>query len=146
MNSRLDELQAALLRVKIPYLAEWIARRQAIAARYDKGLTQIPGVHVPVVDSAARHVYHQYTIRIESAGERNRDSLVAFLKEQGIGSTVYYPLSLNEQKCFAHLEVANACPISQQLTNEVLSLPVYPELSDDEVDRVIATIARALTQ
>src|SRR5881227_224045 len=97
-NSRLDTVQAAVLLAKLPHLASWSARRRDHAAYYDKGLSDVAGVQVPVVDPANEHIYHQYTVRVE-----RRDELQAHLKAKGIGSATYYPVPLHLQNCFAHL-------------------------------------------
>jgi len=135
-NSRLDSLQAAVLLAKLPHLASWSARRRAHAADYDKGLGDVPGVRVPAVDPANEHIYHQYTVRVE-----RRDELQAHLKAKGIGSAVYYPVPLHLQKCFAHLGYkAGQLPQAERACREVLSLPVFPELTHQQLDYVIETI------
>ena len=135
-NSRLDSLQAAVLLAKLPHLASWSARRREHAADYDKGLGDVPGVRVPAVDPANEHIYHQYTVRVE-----RRDELQAHLKAKGIGSAVYYPVPLHLQKCFAHLGYkAGQLPQAERACREVLSLPVFPELTHQQLDYVIETI------
>src|SRR5437016_729388 len=135
-NSRLDSLQAAVLLAKLPHLASWSARRRDHASYYDKGLSDIPGVRIPVVDSGNEHIYHQYTVRVE-----RRDELQAHLKGKGIGSAVYYPLPLHLQNCFAHLGYkAGRLPQAERASREVLSLPVFPELTHQQLDYVIETI------
>ncbi|WP_156023697.1 DegT/DnrJ/EryC1/StrS family aminotransferase [Sulfobacillus thermosulfidooxidans] len=138
INSRLDALQAAILSVKLPYLDRWTQKRQYIAKRYSDGLHTLglEAVHIPVVPDGFTHVFHQYTIRVE-----NRDRLQAFLKSQGIGTTVYYPLALHLQPALRDLGYhLGDFPISEQVQNEVLSLPMFPELTDSEVDYVIEMI------
>ncbi len=140
INSRLDALQAAILSVKLPYLAAWTERRIAVAARYTKGLVDIGISEVvpPSVPEGYRHVFHQYTIRADK-----RDALAQALKEEGIGSTVYYPTSLHLQPIFADLGYGSgAFPHSEEAEATVLSLPMFPELEDDEVDQVVESIAR----
>jgi dTDP-4-amino-4,6-dideoxygalactose transaminase len=135
-NSRLDTLQAAVLLAKLPHLAAWSARRRDHASYYDKGLSEIPGVRVPAVDPANEHIYHQYTVRVE-----RRDALQAHLKAKGIGSAVYYPVPLHLQNCFAHLGYqAGRLPQAERACREVLSLPVFPELTHQQLDYVIETI------
>ena len=135
-NSRLDSLQAAVLLAKLPHLASWSARRRDHASYYDKGLSDIPGVRVPAVDPANEHIYHQYTVRVE-----RRDELQAHLKAKGIGSAVYYPVPLHLQNCFAHLGYkAGRLPQAERACREVLSLPVFPELTQQQLDYVIETI------
>ena len=135
-NSRLDSLQAAVLLAKLPHLASWSARRRDHASSYDKGLSDIPGVRVPAVDPANEHIYHQYTVRVE-----RRDELQAHLKAKGIGSAVYYPVPLHLQNCFAHLGYkAGRLPQAERACREVLSLPVFPELTQQQLDYVVETI------
>ena len=143
-NSRLDELQAAILRVKLNHLDDWMAKRQAIAAYYDQALSDScfgGKVIAPQVAAGNRHVYHQYTIRAEQ-----RDALIAALAANGIGSTVYYPLCLHLQPVFAHLgRQPGDCPQAEKATETALSLPMYPELDQASQRRVIETI-RAFVQ
>ena len=138
INSRLDAMQAAVLSVKLPYLPAWTRRRQAIATLYDSLFRHqgIEEVTVPVVPSEAVHVYHQYTIRA-----MRRDDLMSFLKQRGIGSTVYYPVPLHLQPILKDLGYRRGdFPVSEKASEEVLSLPMFPELTDDEVTRVVDTI------
>lgn len=139
VNSRLDAVQAAVLDVKLPYLSDWTRRRQAIAERYtalihDHGISEVISPMVPV---EATHVFHQYTIRAE-----RRDELMAFLKSREIGSTIYYPLALHRQPVLQYLGYRpEEFPQTEEATRTVLSLPIFPELSDDEVDTVVEAIA-----
>jgi dTDP-4-amino-4,6-dideoxygalactose transaminase len=131
-NSRLDTLQAAVLVAKLPHLAAWSARRREHAAHYAKVLTGVPEVSVPVVDPANEHIFHQYTVRAE-----RRDALQAHLKKEGIGNAVYYPVPLHRQPCFAHLGYREgSLPVSERAAREVISLPIYPELTTAQLDRV----------
>jgi len=135
-NSRLDTLQAAVLLAKLPYLADWSAKRRQHAASYAAGLKGVAQVKTPVVEANNEHIFHQYTLRVE-----RRDALQAHLKAQGIGSAVYYPIPLHLQPCFAHLGYqAGQLPVAEQASHEVLSLPVYPELTQAQVDHVIDSI------
>lgn len=136
-NSRLDTLQAAVLRAKLPHLAQWNAARRSRAACYSEGLAQVAGVQPPVVDRANEHIFHQYTIRAE-----RRDALQAHLRDRGIGSKVYYPVPLHLQPCFAGLgHAAGQFPAAERAAAEVLSLPIYPELTDDACHEVIEAVA-----
>ncbi|MSR05592.1 MAG: DegT/DnrJ/EryC1/StrS family aminotransferase [Gemmatimonadetes bacterium] len=131
-NSRLDTLQAAVLRAKLPHLAAWNEGRRSRARRYDAGLAGVKAVSAPPVALGNEHVFHQYTIRTT-----RRDELQAHLKAKGIGSKVYYPGPLHLQPCFAPLGYrAGQFPVSEQAARDVLSLPIYPELSDDACDTV----------
>jgi dTDP-4-amino-4,6-dideoxygalactose transaminase len=135
-NSRLDEMQAALLRVKLRHLDDWQAGRRRVAARYDELLGDVEGVRVPHVRSEVTHVYHQYTIRVQ-----RRDDLQAHLQEQGSGSMIYYPLPLHRQGLYADLGYAEgSLPVSEEAGHEVISLPMYPELTEEQVRRVVDTI------
>ena len=135
-NSRLDALQAAVLRAKLPHLGAWTAARQANARLYDELLTDVPGVIPPRVQPGNVHVYNQYTVRAE-----RRDALRDHLAERGIGTGVYYPLPLHLQECFRSLGYARGdFPVSERLAEEVLSLPVFPELGEERVRRVCAAI------
>jgi dTDP-4-amino-4,6-dideoxygalactose transaminase len=139
-NSRLDELQAAILRVKLRHLDEWARGRQANAARYDALLSRIPGVVTPRVAPDRTHVYHQYTIRV-----RSRDAVQKRLAETGVPSTVYYPRPLHLQPMYARLgHACGAFPQAERAAEEVLSLPIYAELTAEQVERVAAALAAAV--
>jgi dTDP-4-amino-4,6-dideoxygalactose transaminase len=139
-NSRLDEIQAAILRVKLRHLSNWQRARQANAAEYTRLLNQIPGVMPPVVPEGFEHVFHQYTIRVE-----RRDALQQFLSERKIGSTVYYPHPLHLQPLYASLgHKAGDFPHSERAAQEVLSLPLYPELRKEQIAHVVESIAEFL--
>ena len=135
-NSRLDALQAAVLRAKLPHLDRWAEARTRNADGYRAGLADVPEVLVPAGDGGHRHVYNQFTIRA-----RNRDELRRHLAERGIGSGVYYPMPLHLQECFASLGArAGDLPVTETLCGEVLSLPIFPELGDDRVARVCEAV------
>jgi dTDP-4-amino-4,6-dideoxygalactose transaminase len=139
-NSRLDEIQAAILRVKLLHLANWQRARQSHATEYNRLLSQIPGVMPPLAPEGFEHVYHQYTIRIES-----RDALQKFLGGRKIGSTIYYPHPLHLQPLYASLgHKPGDFPHSERAAQEVLSLPMYPELRNEQIARVVETIAEFL--
>jgi len=140
LNSRLDEIQAAILRVKLRHLPNWQRVRQSLAAEYNRLFSQIPGVMPPLAPNGFEHVYHQYTIRIEQ-----RDALHKFLSERKIGSTVYYPYPLHLQPLYSALgHKAGDFPHSERAAQEVLSLPMYPELRKEQIARVVETIAEFL--
>jgi dTDP-4-amino-4,6-dideoxygalactose transaminase len=137
-NSRLDTLQAAVLLRKLAHLDDWNTRRRQHAARYAELLDGIADVTPPVVDSANEHVFHQYTVRAN-----RRDGLREALTEKGIGSAVYYPIALHRQPCFTSLGYARgSLPESERACEEVLSLPIYPELTDAQQERVADTIRK----
>jgi dTDP-4-amino-4,6-dideoxygalactose transaminase len=136
-NSRLDELQAAILRVKLRHLEAWTEGRRGVAARYDELLADLP-IITPYQAPGVRHVYHQYTIRAP-----RRDQLQSFLKEQGIGTMIYYPLPLHLQEMYADLGlVAGSFPEAERAAREVLALPIYPELTEDQIEQVTKAIRR----
>jgi dTDP-3-amino-3,4,6-trideoxy-alpha-D-glucose transaminase len=148
VNSRLDELQAALLSCKLPRLAAWNARRRALAARYSAGLADLPlrlpahadaNADAPTTSSAvpqAEHVFHLYVVR---CGER--EELRAALAGAGVETGVHYPIACHRQDAFAGTAAARAhLPVSERLADEVLSLPIGPHLSDEDADRVIAAV------
>lgn len=135
-NSRLDALQAAVLRAKLPHLAEWSAKRRENARYYDAAFADLGDVRTPTIDPANESIYNQYTLRVE-----RRDQLQADLKERGIGTSVYYPLPLHLQPCFAYLGYREGqCPESERAAGEVLSLPVYPELTRAQLDEVVEAV------
>ncbi len=139
-NSRLDEIQAAILRVKLRHLSNWQRARQDHAAEYNRLFSQIPGVMPPLAPEGFEHVYHQYTIRIEP-----RDALQNFLSERKIGSTVYYPYPLHLQPLYASLgHKAGDFPHAERAAKEVLSLPMYPELRKEQIARVVEAVAEFL--
>jgi len=138
-NSRLDALQAAVLSVKLPHVADWIRRRRAVAAAYDAGLAGAEHVVMPATTAGNEHVYNVYTIR--AAG---RDRLREHLTGLGIGSSVYYPVPLHLQACFAELGGRRGqLPVSERLAKEVLSLPIYAEMTSDQVEEVCAAVRSA---
>jgi len=144
-NSRLDSMQAAILRVKLRYIAEWNEARRARAAEYDRLLTgaglvsrhESAPLTLPWRDPKARHVFHQYVVRV-----RRRDDLRVFLGERGVGSEIYYPIPLHLQSCFAYLGYREGdFPEAERAAREVLALPMFPELQLDEQKYVVAAIA-----
>ena len=141
-NFRLDALQCALLRVKLPHLPAYSAARQRNAAFYTARLAGIPDVVLPTTAPHNDHIWNQYTLRVPGAGRR--DALRAHLAARGIGHEIYYPLPLHQQACFAHLPRVSL-PVSEQLAREVLSVPVFPELSAEERAAVGDSLAGFLT-
>jgi dTDP-4-amino-4,6-dideoxygalactose transaminase len=139
-NFRLDALQAAVLRVKLPHVASWVDGRRANAGRYaelfaDAGLRETVGL--PQEMPGRRHTYNQYVIRVP-----RRDDLRAHLTEHGVGNAVYYPLPLHLQPCFAELGYRQGdLPMAEQASGEVLAIPVFPELTEDELAEVVTRIA-----
>jgi dTDP-4-amino-4,6-dideoxygalactose transaminase len=139
-NSRLDELQAAVLRVKLPYLDSWSGARRENASDYARYFLEeqlSDFVTVPHVFSDRSHIYHQYVIRC-----RERDALREFLKERGVDTQIYYPVSLHEQECFRWLGYRGEdMPESVAASRQTLALPIYPELSEQQKRHVAASIA-----
>jgi dTDP-4-amino-4,6-dideoxygalactose transaminase len=133
-NHRLDTLQAAILRVKLPHLETWNKKRQAIAEVYSE---QLKGcVTVPAKQEGKTHIYHQYTIRTP-----RRDELKEYLAEKGVGSIIHYPKPLHLQPAFSYLSHKEGdFPESEKACQEVLSLPIYPELTDPEIEQVIQSV------
>lgn len=135
-NSRLDALQAAVLMAKLPYLEQWSAARRANAAYYDDAFGDLADIVTPYIDPANTSIYNQYTIRAQ-----NRDGLQAHLKERGIGCSIYYPLPLHQQPCFAYLGYSEGqFPESERASREVLSLPVFPELTAVQREIVVDAV------
>ena len=143
INSRLDALQAAVLRAKLPHLEEWTTGRQRKAQQYelmfaDAGLSE--QIEVPFVRTNARHIFHQFVIRVRDG---RRDALREHLREHGVGTDVYYPVPLHLQECFAYLGYQEGdFPVAERAAKETLALPVYPELTDEQQDYVVNTIAQ----
>jgi len=137
--TRLDELQAAFLRVKLRYLTQWNDSRRANAASYQEGLSGLEEhLILPTEIEGGHHVYHQYTLRVLNG---RRDELLAYLKENGIGCGVYYPLALHLQEAYNSLGYKdNDLPISEETCREVLSIPIHQGLEDDQVGFVINTL------
>ena len=141
-NSRLDALQAAVLRVKLPYLEQWSAARRTHAEYYNQAFADLPHVVPPFVDPQNVSIYNQYTIRAE-----RRDELQAHLNARKIGNAIYYPLPLHLQPCFAYLGYKEgSCPQAEQAAREVVSLPVYPELTRAQQDEVIDAVRAFYTK
>ncbi len=138
-NSRLDEIQAAILRIKLKRLEEYTNNRIRIARKYKEFFEKygLSNVELPEVFGDHRHVYHQYVVRIKK-GDRN--SLKSFLSDKGIRTSIYYPLPLHKQECFADFSQNYTLPIAEEASREVLALPIFPELKDDEVEYVVKTI------
>lgn len=154
INSRLDAIQAAILSVKLKYLDEWSDSRKMIADFYNESFSELGiskqdsyargcGVKIPIestgkVSQGGRHIYHQYTILV-----KNRDELEAYLTTKGIGTSIYYPVPLHLQECFRKLGYTiNDCPISIVASKEALSLPIYPELNNDQVQYITESIEK----
>jgi dTDP-4-amino-4,6-dideoxygalactose transaminase len=140
LNSRLDALQAAILRVKLAYLDRWTEGRQVAAERYDELLTGMQ-LTLPWRRRGDRHIFNQYVVRTP-----RRDGLMAALKAAKIGCEIYYPRPMHLQECFKYLGYrAGDLPVSEAAANETLALPMYPEITPAQQERVCRTVGRALT-
>lgn len=139
-NSRLDNLQAAVLRIKLKYLDKWIASRQRNAARYNSLLSGIKAVKTPFISDYTIHTYHQYVIK-----SKERDSLIDFLSKNDIESRVYYPVPLHLQKCYRFLGYPKGSfPNTEEAADNTLALPVYPELKEEDQVKVTSLIKESL--
>jgi dTDP-4-amino-4,6-dideoxygalactose transaminase len=137
INSRLDTIQAAILLVKFKYLEKWTAERQKKAERYQllfqDVLSSVKGLKLPAVQYQNRHIFHQYVIRVQE-----RDQLRKFLTENGIGTDIYYPVPLHLQECYSFLKYhPGDLPNSENASEEVLALPIYPELTESQQKAVV---------
>lgn len=141
INSRLDEMQAAILSVKLPHLAAWNRRRRQIAGLYTAGLARLP-VQAPIEAPGCEHVYHLYVIQAPE-----RDRLQAFLAERGIQTLIHYPVPAHLQPAYAHLGyTVGSLPVTERVADAILSLPMYPQLSDAEASGVVDAIREFYTQ
>lgn len=135
-NSRLDALQAVVLLAKLPHLESWSAARRRNAEYYNAAFAGSGDIRTPVIDPANVSIYNQYTLRVPK-----RDELQEHLKKKGVGSSVYYPLPLHLQPCFEYLGYSEgAFPESEKAAKEVISLPIYPELNNAQLDEVIGAV------
>jgi len=145
MNSRLDELQAALVRVKVPHLNKWSTARQGHATRYDEAFKDLEQLTIPTVQEGANHVYHQYTLAVTDASPLTRDELVETLNGAGVGSRIYYPIPLHLQGMHKDLGYSQGdLPIVERACERVFSLPMFPEMTEDEQAYVIETLKHCL--
>ena len=136
-NARLDEIQAAILRIKLRRLDEWNARRQAIAARYNRQLAGLD-VITPEIPSDGRHAFYCYAIRVPGG---RRDALRAYLAERGIGTQIHYPVPIHMQEAAQFLGYRKGdLPVTEKVAGEVLSLPMFAELNDAQIDRVATSV------
>jgi dTDP-4-amino-4,6-dideoxygalactose transaminase len=141
VNSRLDGIQAAILSLKLDYLDQWTERRRQIASYYTKELSEIPFIKVPL-DIFKTHVYHLYSVLIkDSPGINTRDSVAKYLEQNGIGARIVYPKALTQMDFLkTHKDLVTNCPVVQKVIQEIISLPMWPELTDQEVFYVIDTL------
>jgi len=137
INSRLDEMQAAILSCRMPYLKEWNSRRREIASRYNENLADLSDVlQTPLTHADNEHVFHLYVIQVEE-----RDQLQTYLLERDIQTLIHYPIPAHLQKAYAYLGYNRGnLPVSEHIADRILSLPIYPELTDQQVDLVVDAI------
>jgi len=142
INSRMDGLQAALLTIKLRHIDDWTRSRQAVAARYDKLLGDIDDLRLPTVRNGAQHVYHLYVVNTT-----HRDALKSFLGEHGIQSAIHYPTALPLLPAYRHLGIGpEAVPVAARNQQRILSLPMFPEMTDEMTDYVGQTVRRYFEQ
>jgi len=136
-NARLDEIQAAILRIKLRHLDAWNARRQAIAAQYNE-LFAGTDLITPEIPAGGRHVFYCYAIRVPGG---RRDALRVHLAERGIGTQIHYPVPIHMQEAAQFLGYRKGdLPVTEKVAGEVLSLPMYPELTKAQIDRVATSV------
>jgi dTDP-4-amino-4,6-dideoxygalactose transaminase len=136
VNSRLDEIQAAVLRAKLPHLEEWNQARRRLAARYDLGLAESERLTLPMLPEDVEHVFHFYVVRTPV-----RDGLASYLAGAGVETGIHYPLATCSQKAFAGLDHRQGpCPVAEATSKELLTLPLFPQLTAREVDQVIRLV------
>jgi dTDP-4-amino-4,6-dideoxygalactose transaminase len=137
----LDEIQAVVLRAKLPHLAEWNQKRREHAAKYNDLLQGLP-IQTPTEIADNQHVYHLYVIRVS-----NRDQLQSYLKEQGVFTGIHYPVPIHLQQAVANLGYTKgSLPVTERITSEILSLPMYAELTDDQIGYVVSNIKEFISK
>ena len=135
-NGRLDTIQAAFLAAKLPHLAEWNGRRRELAAEYNRMFASDPAILTPAETSSSRAVYHLYVVRVA-----DRDGMMEHLKQAGIGTGIHYPIPLHLQKAYAGMAYGtDAFPVAERVAPEILSLPMFPQLTAEQQARVFATV------
>ena len=137
-NSRLDEMQAVILRAKLKHIGTYNTERRRVAHRYNAGLAGLP-LSTPHEDAVGTHVFHQYTLLTD-----HRDSIQQALQAEGIASAIYYPIPLHQQNVFAPDYPGLSLPVTESVAQRCLSLPIYPELADASIDRICEVIKRAI--
>lgn len=140
VNSRLDTLQAAILKVKLKYLDEYTRRRNEAAAYYDKALSALTFLQPPFRANNSTHVFHQYTLKVNG---KNRDTLKHYLEANGIPSMIYYPIPLHLQKAYRQLGIGKgAFPVTEKLSESIISLPMHTEMKDSDLEYICETIRK----
>ncbi len=140
VNSRLDALQAAILRVKLRYLEEWTQKRRRLAASYTGQLSDVPEIKPLAVARGAEHVYHLFVVRVQ-----NREKLMEKLKARGIGCSVYYATPVHLQPAYSFLRCPEGgFPVSEKAAREVLALPLHPQMDEEQVDEVVSALKESI--
>ena len=142
-NSRLDELQAVILRIKLKYIDQYNQQRRRVAQHYRAFFADTPLI-LPQEDGIGTHVFHQYTVRLPA--EYDRERVMAKLQQQGVASAIYYPIPLHQQPVFKAYYPDSQLPVAEASAASCLSLPMFPELSDEQIARVAAAVKHALIQ
>jgi dTDP-4-amino-4,6-dideoxygalactose transaminase len=141
-NARMDGIQAAALRVKLKHLARWNTQRRSHARQYDVLLAGAEGITLPTEAPYARHVYHLYTVQVA-----NRDLVLKLMGEQGVACGIHYPVPVHLQEAYRQLELGpGSFPVSEQAAQALLSLPMYPELTQAQVEYVAATLRQVVAR
>lgn len=139
VNSRLDTIQAAILRCKLPHLNQYIANRQSAAAYYDEAFAEVEGLKTPVRDPKSTHVFHQYTLQLTADVDRN--DLVEYLKSKDIPAMIYYPVALHMQKAYKDERYTDGSfPVTEKLVNSVFSLPMHTELEQSQLELITSEV------
>ena len=142
VNSRLDSMQAAVLNIKLAHLDEYISSRQKAASYYDQKFGSLNGIQTPVVANFTNHVYHQYTLLVESGRDELREALLA----KDIPCMIYYPVPLHMQPALINITVhERQFPVSEMLSKRVLSLPMHTELDNDQLEYITSQLSEYLT-
>lgn len=136
VNSRLDEIQAAFLRVKLKYLDDEVVKRREIAQQYTQALQSIPALQLPLIEDPQNHVWHLYVVRLE-----NREGLMRFLEERGVQTLIHYPIPPHKQKAYQHEFAGITLALTEKIHEQVLSLPMDPTLDAQQIQQVIDTIS-----
>ena len=135
-NFRLDAIQAGILKIKLKHLKKWTKRRRENAKLYDYYLKGIEEVQTPYVDKNCKHVYHLYVIKV-----KKRDDLLEFLQKNGISTGIHYPIPLHLQKAYKHLRYRKGdFPVTEKLSGSILSIPIFPELKENDIKLITGKI------
>ncbi|MCB9187025.1 MAG: DegT/DnrJ/EryC1/StrS family aminotransferase [Flavobacteriales bacterium] len=137
VNSRLDAMQAAVLRIKLRHLDDFIARRIAVADKYDAAFSNIDEIKTPVRDKRSKHVFHQYTLVLNGV---DRNGMKEFLQENDIPSMIYYPIPLHKQKAFVNSDSNRSFAVTEKLCDSVISLPIHTEMEAEQQDHIIEKV------